>query len=547
MILKNFHFPILYFVLIFTNVSCHNDVTIVDNNEYTKLINKGNDFIKNSQLDSAYSYYTIAKESCSNKKGDEYAYVQLQIATIQQFFGDNYSCEETITDALSNYQNTSYKPYFYNLLAVTYDNQKRYDEAMSYYKKAENTYTGNYGKILAKNNIGLLYLEKKQYQKAITIFNPLLTTNIKDSIKDYAMIVDNLGYSQYKSNSAEAITNLLKAYQIRDSIKYDIGLIASNMHLAEYYKKSNNELSKKYALDALVAATKINSPDDKLEALHWIIESNNPKMQTYALQYIKLNDSITTIRQNAKNQFAKVKYDVTESEKKADNYKYKFQLQIIISAFLFFIFMLLFYIYKIINKKKLQYETYTTETRIAKKVHDELANDVYNSLTFVQTQNLQDPDKKETLIDNLDKIYSQTRNISKENSTINTGEKFESDLKKMISSYISNDVNVIIKSDPTLQWSKISPEKKIAIYRVMQELLVNMKKHSQATIVLIGFEHSTNTLEINYKDNGKGTVEMLKLQNGLQNAENRIHTIKGRITFDSETGKGFTSKISVPF
>lgn len=118
MILKNFHFPILYFVLIFTNVSCHNDVTIVDNNEYTKLINKGNDFIKNSQFDSAYSYYTIAKESCSNKKGDEYAYAQLQIATIQQFFGDNYSCEETITDALSNYQNTSYKPYFYNLLAV---------------------------------------------------------------------------------------------------------------------------------------------------------------------------------------------------------------------------------------------------------------------------------------------------------------------------------------------------------------------------------------------------------------------------------------------
>jgi signal transduction histidine kinase len=47
--------------------------------------------------------------------------------------------------------------------------------------------------------------------------------------------------------------------------------------------------------------------------------------------------------------------------------------------------------------------------------------------------------------------------------------------------------------------------------------------------------------EIKFTDNGVGTV--LKKQNGLQNAENRIFALKGSITFETEPGKGFQAKI----
>lgn len=291
----------------------------------------------------------------------------------------------------------------------------------------------------------------------------------------------------------------------------------------------------------------MSSPDDELEALRWLIENSDAiRAKEYSSIFLKLNDSLYLARQMAKNQFAKIKFDATIALQEGEKQKNQKQIYLILFLFTVSIAILLFFLIRTRNKNKLKAITYKTETRISKKLHDELANDVYNAMTFAETQDLQSPDKRETLLDKLDKIYSRTRNISKENSTINTDEQFEINLKEMLASFISNDRNVIIKNDASIQWIKVAAEKKIAIYRVLQELLVNMKKHSQSSIVVIGFENKGDTIEINYTDNGIGCSEIVNLKNGLQNAENRIHTIKGKITFESESGKGFKSKIIFP-
>jgi signal transduction histidine kinase len=44
----------------------------------------------------------------------------------------------------------------------------------------------------------------------------------------------------------------------------------------------------------------------------------------------------------------------------------------------------------------------------------------------------------------------------------------------------------------------------------------------------------------------KATIEKLNSRNGLQNVENRILAIKGTITFDTKSGKGFKSSILFP-
>ena len=116
----------------------------------------------------------------------------------------------------------------------------------------------------------------------------------------------------------------------------------------------------------------------------------------------------------------------------------------------------------------------------------------------------------------------------------------------MLNSYKSNGTDIIIKNGNPIDWSKVEREKKIAIQRVLQELMVNMKKYSQASFVVIGFDKEYNKLKINYSDNGIGFSEKLILKNGLQNAENRIETIKGILTFDSQTNKGFRAEILVP-
>ena len=87
----------------------------------------------------------------------------------------------------------------------------------------------------------------------------------------------------------------------------------------------------------------------------------------------------------------------------------------------------------------------------------------------------------------------------------------------------------------------VSEIKKTTLYRVLQELMTNMKKHSQANIVVVVFSQKNKKVTINYNDNGIGTT--LKKHNGLQNVENRIQSVNGTITFTSTVNKGFKANI----
>jgi signal transduction histidine kinase len=199
------------------------------------------------------------------------------------------------------------------------------------------------------------------------------------------------------------------------------------------------------------------------------------------------------------------------------------------------------------NKREKIKTSYNTETRIAKKLHDELANDVYHTMAFAETQDLSTSQNKEILLTNLDTIYSRTRNISRENSTIETGTLFVSHLKEMMSGFITDKVNVLTNGMDSIDWLVVESNKKIIIYRVIQELLVNMKKHSQCSLVVLTLKQTGNKLQIDYTDNGVGaTLEQLNSKNGLQNIENRIQTIKGTITFDTKSSKGFKMQFIIP-
>lgn len=544
--IRNRHFPI-FFILLGWLHSCTHSINPTDEKACTEYLSKGDAFYTTSNLDSALVYYFKASTLCHESKNERKAYLNFQIANVQQHFGDLYGSEETITNALADYKGKIYKPYLYNLLAVTYDKQKRYDEALKYYALAEETFTTSIEKANAKSNIGLVYLEKEAYATSIKILQSLLNNpTITESKTDYARIVDNLGYVQFKNKNPQALPNLTTAFEIRTELQDPIGLIASNMHLSDYYLGKDNEKSLQFAQDAYTFANKVNNPDDRLEALQFIIENSTPAdAKKYFSTYLAINDSITSHRQSAKNQYAKLKFDQKTALKDVElqrNQKYIYLLLLIVISGIGA------YVVSALRKKsseKIKSISYETETRISKKIHDELANDVFNALTYAETQNLSDLNKKETLLVNLDQIYARTRNISRENSSIDTGEDYPKHLIHLLTQYDSNSVNVIIHKITSIDWSLIKKETKIALYRVLQELMVNMKKHSNCSVVVLRFEHQKSQIIIHYADNGKGT-ELLKSKKGLQNAENRIHVINGTITFESEPEKGFKATVVIP-
>ena len=110
------------------------------------------------------------------------------------------------------------------------------------------------------------------------------------------------------------------------------------------------------------------------------------------------------------------------------------------------VFILLYRLTLQRNRRKVLETQYQTETIIAKRLHDELANDVHNTIAFAETQNLENLQNKETLLDNLDTIYQRARNISNENKQINTGKEFVEQLKHMIHAYGNDKVNVILNT-----------------------------------------------------------------------------------------------------
>ena len=113
----------------------------------------------------------------------------------------------------------------------------------------------------------------------------------------------------------------------------------------------------------------------------------------------------------------------------------------------------------------------------------------------------------------------------------------------MFLNYQTPILRIITKNTSTIDWTKVPALKKNTIYRVTQELMTNMKKHSQANLVLWDFNKKGKKIIITYTDNGKGTK--LKKKNGLLNTESRIKAMKGNITFESNVNQGFKAKIII--
>ncbi|WP_317129083.1 ATP-binding protein [Flavobacterium sp. 270] len=484
------------------------------------------------------------------------------MATIQQINGDYYGSKETVTEALPYIKKKHiYNGYINNIFGVADKELSLYNDAIYYYKKAINDYTDPRLKQSSLSNIAALYIQQKKYEKAIIILESILNNKIPDE-KHQARIEDNLGYAYFKNEITEKGLLLMnKSLDKRNQIDDIYGSIESNLHLADYYSSVDSQKSDRHALDAYNIATKLHSVDERLEALQVLISNDyNAQNVKYVKKYIALNDSIIRIRNNFKNKFAKIKYDSKKEKdenqklrlEKAENLlslqqaKYMRIVFAIVFAFLIILIFILVRYYRNRNRIAKIKTSYDTETRIAKKIHDELANDVFNAIAFAETQPLSKENTRENLLQKLDDIYVRVRGISKENNNIDTGENFIKNIREMLSTYNSNTRNIIVNNVEQINWETIDDIKKITISRILQELMVNMKKHSQAKLVLIQFDNDTKSIFINYTDNGKGSEQSEMIKNGLQNMESRIEAVKGTIDFETAPEKGFKAKISIP-
>lgn len=508
---------------------------------YTRAIEK---VTSEETLAKAYQYlieHLEIKKKQNNKLGIAYdLYFLARIDYKVGFYDDSeVSAVEAlkILDGLKvNDYNTKLKTGVLNLLGQVYNQKNMFAKANETYLKALSITSTSRDSLVLYNNISNIYKNQKLYSnakntllKAIKLFN-----RVEDSIEK-ARVIDNLGFIKFKLNNQGAFDDLSTAYNIRQSVDNIAELYPSYKNLSEYYlSKKDTVQALSFAIKAYDVANKVNSLSYKLDAVktRYTLGDNS-----VFKEYSFLNDSLLKAAKLSQNKFALLKYNVSKSQLESQIEKSQKQVYQLLAVVILILALGLLYFFRAKHKKEKLKEVYTTETRISKKVHDEVANDVYQIMTKLQSND----NINEDVLDDLEQIYLKTRDISKENSTIHVNQDFEILLTDLLANYSSNQVNVITKDIVKVDWKKVSDVKKTALYRVLQELMTNMKKHSQANIVVVVFSQKNKKVTINYNDNGIGTT--LKKHNGLQNVENRIQSVGGTITFTSTINKGFKANI----
>lgn len=202
--------------------------------------------------------------------------------------------------------------------------------------------------------------------------------------------------------------------------------------------------------------------------------------------------------------------------------------------------VILVYLLKEKYRKEKLLAAYITETRIARKLHDEIANELYGAMLLVNNNKIISGSSKEQLLGQLDNVYRNARDISRQNNEIDTSPHYPIQLRLMLKTYITDNVRIILKHLDDIDWDKLTEIQKITIFRVLQEMMVNMKKHSGATLVLIDFKGGDGITTISYADNGRGLdCKSDTHKNYILGIKNRLYSINGEITIDSWQQTGF--------
>ncbi len=188
------------------------------------------------------------------------------------------------------------------------------------------------------------------------------------------------------------------------------------------------------------------------------------------------------------------------------------------------------------------------KARISRELHDGILNDlsfVRNSIAMaIAGDNSEGVKKCAVYLDRLQLIEKEIHAMSRDlrNTTFDV-ESYRTLLNDLFAFQESiSDIKWHFFQSVDVKWKKIDKQLKTNIYRILQEVIENANKYSEASHASIEINKIENELRIDISDNGVGFDKNLKSNGiGLQNIQMRV-TLDGG-TFDLETDTNAGVKI----
>jgi signal transduction histidine kinase len=521
--------------------------------------NQGVSFL-NINRDSAFYYFNKAVNS--SKDSLQIAVSYNWMAVIQSDAGDYFGSQQSALNSL-NFLNEQRRINYsclasdYNELANTSLNLKNFDAALVYNDKALKFEERPEYIPTLLNNKATAYQKKGDYGKAIEIYRSVLDKSKLDTI-GYARILSNLAITRWLQDPAfQASPDLMAALRFREDKKWDWGILTSYDHLSDFYFNSYSDSALIYSFKMYHVALKLGNPDDQLEALQKLIKlAPAQDSKRYTIRYLYLNDSLQTARNAAKNQFALIRYDseknrtdnlvlqMDNSEKRIQIFKQRLALYGVLILIVLLFILAVIWFRKRRQRMLLESQNLIREQQLktSQKVHDVVANGLYSIITSIEHQEMVE---KPVLLNKLENLYERSRDLSYELPETIRGD-FEESIANLVMSFGKSPTKVVVAGNNKNLWDDVKENIRKEVEHVLQELMINMRKHSKAQNVGVRFDRKENTIFIQYTDDGIGLPSPFFLGNGLTNTGNRIKSMGGEIIFDPDVKKGLRILISFP-
>ena len=197
--------------------------------------------------------------------------------------------------------------------------------------------------------------------------------------------------------------------------------------------------------------------------------------------------------------------------------------------------------------------TLQERNRIAREIHDGLGHtltaqtiQINNALIFWQTKSEQAlASLKQAKQLGAEALLEVRKSVSVLRSNPLQGQLLESAIKKLLQDFKQN-TEIEVLTNIYLQQS-LPSEVNTTLYRIIQESLTNIYKHSQAKTVNIELLQELGCIRLMIEDNGKGFDPTQNTTGfGVQGMKERTSALCGQFMLDSRLGKGCRLVISVP-
>jgi signal transduction histidine kinase len=168
-----------------------------------------------------------------------------------------------------------------------------------------------------------------------------------------------------------------------------------------------------------------------------------------------------------------------------------------------------------------------------------------NELQFTSEQQKQSFDKTLSLIDESCKEVRSVSHQMMPNALLKSG--LASAIKEFLDKIDSRVIKINLHTEGLNE--RLDSNTETVLYRVIQECVNNVIKHSGATLLDISLINDKDGISATVEDNGRGfdINDKQKFDGiGLKNIVTRIQYLKGTIDFDAAPGKGTLVAIHVP-